>query len=147
MTASLSIGDLTRTGAELDARAALLAAGWMADGLTECEVAAVLLRNEAVYADIILACRQAGIYYCPLNWHLAPSEIAFILQDCGARALIGNGDLVQTALSHVPPGLRILSAGPDYENWLAVQSPYAGPAVAPRGHMAYTSGTTGRRRG
>jgi long-chain acyl-CoA synthetase len=147
MTASLIIGNLERTCAELDARAALLAGGWAAEGLTEGDVVAVLLRNEAVYADIILACRLAGIYYCPLNWHLAPSEIAFILQDCGARMLIGNGDLVQAALDDMSSGLRVLLAGPDYEDWLAAQSPYAGPTVAPRGHMAYTSGTTGRPKG
>ncbi len=35
----------------------------------------------------------------------------------------------------------------EYEPWLASQTPYDGPRVAPRGHLAYTSGTTGRPKG
>ncbi|MCD0504377.1 AMP-binding protein, partial [Bordetella petrii] len=42
-------------------------------------------------------------------------------------------------------------AGPqaarDYAIWRDSQPAYRGPAVAPRGHMAYTSGTTGRPKG
>lgn len=35
----------------------------------------------------------------------------------------------------------------NYETWRNAQSRYDGPLVAPRGHMAYTSGTTGRPKG
>ncbi|KAG1529597.1 hypothetical protein G6F50_017889 [Rhizopus delemar] len=35
----------------------------------------------------------------------------------------------------------------DYEAWRNAQPRYGGPLVAPRGHMAYTSGATGRPKG
>lgn len=136
-------------GDELAARGARLAGGLAALGLREGDVVAVLLRNDPTYADIIQACRIGGFVYCPVNWHFASAEIGFLLQDSGARALIGHADLLAAATAAIPAGLPVLSVGPSggYESWLAAQPPYAGPLVSPRGHMAYTSGTTGRPKG
>ena len=147
MTATLVTGPVMRGSAELDERAARLAGGWIAAGLREGDVVAVLLRNEAAFADVILACRIAGIYYCALNWHLAPNEIAFILLDSGARTLIGSRDLIDALADSLPLGLPVRTTGADYEGWLAAQPSYSGPAAAPRALMAYTSGTTGRPKG
>lgn len=143
MTATLVFGDLVRTGAELDARAAGLAGGLAASGLTEGDVVAALLPNDPACIDLILACRLAGTYYCALNWHLAPAETAYILADSQARLLLADPALA----THVTTALPVLTTGPVYEDWLAHQPPYAGPAVSPRAHMAYTSGTTGRPKG
>jgi long-chain acyl-CoA synthetase len=107
-----------------------------------------------VYADVIHACRIAGTYYCPLNWHFTPSEIGFILEDCGARVVIGHGDLLEAAADALPRGATVLRVGAgstsafvEYEAWLAAQPAYDGPVVSPRGLMGYTSGTTGRPKG
>ena len=154
MTASLSFGDLVRDGDTLRERGLWLAGGLRALGVREGDVVAVLLRNDPAFADVIHACRIAGTYYCPLNWHFTPSEIGFILDDCGARVVIGHGDLLDTAATVLPPGATVLRVGAvaasafvDYEAWLAAQPAYDGPTVSPRGLMGYTSGTTGRPKG
>lgn len=157
MAADLLFEDIHRTGAELSERGARLAGGLRALGLGEGDVVAVLLRNDPVFADIVHACRTAGTYYCPINWHFTAEEIRFLLTDSGARALIVSADLLDGVRAVVPEGMQVLAVaapGQDspagtngYESWLAEQQPYDGPRVAPRGHMAYTSGTTGRPKG
>ncbi|MFI5682973.1 AMP-binding protein [Streptomyces sp. NPDC051636] len=154
MTATLCFEDKEIAPEELDARARKLAGGLAALGMREGDVIAVLLRNDPVYVDIILACRIGGFSYCPLNWHFTPPEIGYILEDCGARAVIGHADLLRAARAVLPHGVTTLAVAGDaggesvdYENWLAQQPDYSGPVVAPRGHMAYTSGTTGRPKG
>ncbi|HEV3087381.1 MAG TPA: AMP-binding protein [Candidatus Elarobacter sp.] len=152
MAAALYFGELVRDGESLLDRGRRLAGGLRRLGLREGDVVAVLLRNDPVYADVMHACRAAGIYYCTLNWHFTSAELAFILNDCGARVVIGHGDLLQAAETALPAGAHIFAVGPgsafaDYETWLAEQPQYDGPVVAPRGHMAYTSGTTGRPKG
>jgi len=116
-------------------------------------VVAVLLRNDPVFADVVFACRAAGTYYCPVNWHFMAEEVRYLLEDSGARALIVHADLLPAVQAAVPAGVAVLVVGgshPDaieYEPWLAAQTAYDGPRVAPRGHLAYTSGTTGRPKG
>ncbi|HEY0394817.1 MAG TPA: AMP-binding protein [Candidatus Elarobacter sp.] len=150
--ASLCFGDLVRDGAALEDRGRRLAGGLARLGLQEGDVVAVLLRNDPLYADVIHACRVAGTYYCPLNWHFTPSELGFILADSGARAVIGHGDLLHAAREAIPAGVSVLAAGPgsafpEYEAWLAEQPRYDGAPAVPRGFMGYTSGTTGRPKG
>jgi long-chain acyl-CoA synthetase len=154
MTAWLRFGDLARDAATLGDRGARLAGGLRRLGLQEGDVVATLLRNDPVFADVIHAGRIGGIYYCPLNWHFTPPEIAHILADSGAKALIGHGDLLAAAAASLPPGLPMLAVGDAvptgaeaYEDWLAAAPAYDGPAVSPRAHMGYTSGTTGRPKG
>jgi len=152
MSAALYFGDGLRDARALGERGMRLAGGLRALGVREGDVVAVLLRNDPVYADVMHACRTAGLYYCPLNWHFTPAELGYILDDCGARAVIGHADLLDAAAAVLPPGVPVLRAGAgtafvDYEGWLAVQPPYDGPAVSPRGLMGYTSGTTGRPKG
>jgi long-chain acyl-CoA synthetase len=152
VSASLHFGDVVRDADTLRERGDRLAGGLRGLGVREGDVIAVLLRNDPVYADVIHACRTAGTYYCPLNWHFTPSEFGFIIEDCGARVLIGHGDLLEAAADVLPRGAAVLRAGGgtafvDYEAWLAGQPAYDGPAVSPRGLMGYTSGTTGRPKG
>jgi long-chain acyl-CoA synthetase len=77
VSAALHFGDVVRNGGDLRERALRLAGGLRGLGVREGGVVAVLLRNDPVYADVIHACRIAGTYYCPLNWHFTPSEIGF----------------------------------------------------------------------
>ena len=129
-----------------------MAGGLTRIGVREGDVIAVLLRNGPAFADVMFACRLAGVYFAPLNWHFTPDEIAYIVRDCGARAVIGDGDLLAAASSALPDRGAVLAVGDPcgfepYEAWLAAQAPYDGPDVAPRGHFGYTSGTTGRPKG
>ncbi|WP_326537484.1 AMP-binding protein [Pseudorhodoferax sp.] len=135
-------------------RGARLAGGLRRLGLREGDVLAVLMRNDLPYIDVVHACRIAGIAYCPINWHFTADEVAFIVEDSGAKALLGHGDLLDEVAHRFDRTLHLLAVGPTgcarashYESWLVASPRYDGPTVSPRGHMAYTSGTTGRPKG
>lgn len=153
MTAALIFGQLERSGAEINARAARLAGGLARLGVEDGDVVAVMLRNDPAYVDIIQGCRIAGAYYCQINWHFKRDEAGFILGDCGAKVLFIQPDLLAEIDGAVPPQVRVITVrraatdAADFESWLAAQAPYAGAPRTPRGHMAYTSGTTGRPKG
>ena len=164
MSAELHFPGLVRSASEVSARGARLAGGLLRLGLREGDVLAVLTRNDPVVCDVVLACRTAGVYYCPINWHFTPEEARFIIEDSGAKALLVSADLLTPLAPCLSNALPLLVCNlPDdhtqmqvetasqrmqaYEPWLAKQPTYDGPVVAPRGHMAYTSGTTGRPKG
>ena len=59
-------------------------------GLRHGDVVAMNSPNCAEYFMVSLACTQAGWYLTPINWHLAPAEVAYVVKDCGAKAFIGH---------------------------------------------------------
>ena len=135
-------------------RGGQLAGGLISLGLREGDVLAVLLRNSELFVDVIHACRQTGISFCPINWHFTADEISVLLLDSGAKVLLANSDLLDAAIHVVPQYVALLSVGESlsprslpYESWLFAQPSYSGPLVSPGGHMVYTSGTTGRPKG
>jgi long-chain acyl-CoA synthetase len=154
MTAHLIFDDRPTDADTLIARGSALAGGLRRMGVQEGDVIGVLLRNAPAYIDVMHACRIAGCQFCPINWHFTPAEVEFLVRDSGAKVLIGDRDLVDAVAPQLPPHVQLLrvdAEGTDradgYANWLALQTPYDGPLVSPRGHMAYTSGTTGRPKG
>lgn len=155
MTAQLIFAGRERSGTETDERARRLAGGLARLGVDDGDVVAVMLKNRPAYVDIIQACRIAGAYYCQINWHFKRDEAGYILADCGAKALFVQPEMLAEIEGAIPPGVAVFVVGADrddgerlaYEPWLAQQAPYAGPPRTPRGHMAYTSGTTGRPKG
>ena len=153
MTAALIAGKLARSGAEIDERAARLAGGLARLGIEDGDVVAVMLRNIPAFVDLIQACRIAGAYYCQINWHFKRDEAGYILADCGAKVLIIQPDLLTEIAPAVPSSVHVIVVGDeagkptDFDTWLAAQASFAGPSRTPRGHMAYTSGTTGRPKG
>ncbi|EJO30080.1 AMP-binding protein [Achromobacter marplatensis] len=156
MSGLIIAGDLQLDRDALAARGEQVAAGLAVMGIREGDVIAVLLRNGMPYLEIIQACKRLGCYYCPINWHYTADEVAFLVNDSGAKLLIAEDDLWRQVWAALPAGLPVLrvmaEAGAafeanDYEAWRNAQPRYDGPLVAPRGHMAYTSGTTGRPKG
>jgi long-chain acyl-CoA synthetase len=156
MSGLIIAGDLQLDRDALAARGEQVAAGLAAMGIREGDVIAVLLRNGMPYLEIIQACKRLGCYYCPINWHYTADEVAFLVNDSGAKLLIAEDDLWRQVCGALPAGLPVLRVmaeanaafeANDYEAWRNAQPRYDGPLVAPRGHMAYTSGTTGRPKG
>lgn len=152
MTATLVCCTLERSGAEIDRRAARLAGALARLGVEDGGTVAVMLKNHPAYVDIIQGCRIAGAWYCQINWHFKRDEAGFILSDCGAKVLFIQPELLAAIAGAIPAGVQVIVVDPDhaageYESWLAAQAPYAGAPRTPRGHMAYTSGTTGRPKG
>lgn len=140
------------SAAQQQERGRRLAQGLVQLGLQPGDVLAVLLKNSQPYADVVHACRLAGMVYCPINWHFTAHEVDYLLRDSGAKVLLSSQELLDSLELTLPSGMPCLVVdaahkAEDYEHWLARQPLYEGPVVAPRGHMAYTSGTTGRPKG
>src|SRR5262249_27087488 len=78
------------TFAELEARANRLAHHFRRAGLREGDtVAAILENNEHTHA-VMWAARRSGLYYAPINTHLTAAEAAYIVDNSGAKAVIGS---------------------------------------------------------
>ncbi|HEY6460574.1 MAG TPA: AMP-binding protein, partial [Polyangiaceae bacterium] len=64
--------------------------GLRALGLRRGDTIAAMTTNEAATLELYLAATQAGLYVTPVNSHLAPPEVAYIVEDCDARAVFAS---------------------------------------------------------
>ncbi len=143
---------VTLTYAELDTRVNRLVRALRARGLQAGDAVALIAPNRPEWVETYAAAQRAGWRLTPVNWHLGLEEAAYIVGDCGARAVVLDGDLAELAPvgDDVPIRVAIgssLAGWDDYEPALAAESgaPIADPS---RGAiMLYTSGTTGRPKG
>jgi long-chain acyl-CoA synthetase len=142
----------TWTRGELWDTAQNLARAFVARGLGRGDVVAIVAPNCAEYLATCLAGVQCGLYVVPVNWHLALSEIAYLLADSGALALVVHsrlGDVRLARLRELGARLRALVSIDDadgFEKLAAFAAPGARPPL-PRmaGRlMPYTSATTGK---
>src|SRR5947199_269448 len=76
------------TSGELLTAANQLVHGLRELGLQQGDSFATVLPNGAPMIELYLAALQAGWYLVPINHHLVGPEIAYIVDDCGAKALI-----------------------------------------------------------
>jgi long-chain acyl-CoA synthetase len=147
-------GSVTTRG-ELSRRVHALSHALRASGLGIDDRVAVLVHNSVRYFDWMLAGAQIGLHPVPLNFHLAPVELAYIIENSGAKVLAAGADLVplaDQALAQIPfDGERVaLDAAPGYtayERYLAGHPTSPPPDRVSGGVMLYTAGTTGRPKG
>jgi fatty-acyl-CoA synthase len=52
----------------------------------------VLARNRVEMLVVHFACIRCGAIFVPVNWRLAPAEVAFILQDCRPALIIAEAE-------------------------------------------------------
>src|SRR5207249_10882353 len=133
----------------LHAAANRLVHGLRAAGLERGDAFAVVLPNGVEFFTAYLAASQAGFYLVPVNHHLVGPEIAWIVADSGAKALIAHeryGDAARQAADEagLSAGQRYAVGTVDgflpYERLLAGQ-PESPPADRTLGWvMTYTSG-------
>ncbi len=84
----LSDGSAALTYGELDARSDAMAGQFAAQGLAAGDHIAILMGNEPDFLVAAWAAQRSGLYYTPVNWHLTAGEAAYIIADCGARAVV-----------------------------------------------------------
>ena len=145
----LALDDLTRqrSWAELADRTTRIARLLRGElGLRPDDHAAVLIGNRLELVEITLAAVQAGIWITPINWHLSPREMAYIIEDSGARVVFSDARFEATARE--AGAAHVLLAGEELDAALASASDEPMPLDGPAGgNMIYTSGTSGRPKG
>ncbi|MDE0155970.1 MAG: AMP-binding protein [Gammaproteobacteria bacterium] len=99
--ATLVFGERTCSAGDLDSAARHVAGGLSSLGICEDDAVAVILRNDIPYFIIHEASHYLGFDVVPVNWHLKPAEISFILADCQAKAVIVHSDLLTRELAVV----------------------------------------------
>jgi long-chain acyl-CoA synthetase len=151
---AIIVGPQTVSYAELDDRSALLAWALRSRGLAGGDHIAILMENNAAFLEAAWAAQRSGLYYTAINTHLRLAEVQYVLDDCGAVALVTSQRMADLAagldLAHVP--VRLSAAGEvagfeRYEEVLARHEP--GPLADDREgrEMLYSSGTTGWPKG
>ncbi|QDX79946.1 hypothetical protein B9N43_00965 [Denitratisoma sp. DHT3] len=150
-------GHPTLSFRELDRRANQMARVFRAHGLGKGDHVVLLCSNRPEFAEVATAALQCGVVLSPVNWHLSPEDVSYVVDNCGARAFIAEGRFAAAARHAAREnGQRLalcLSVGDpiegfaDYGEALAAQSDAALEAPELGGMMFYTSGTTGRPKG
>lgn len=143
---------------KFDSKAKKLVSALRSLGLKEGDVIAVMLKNSIEYLEVIQASKQLGTSYCPINWHLTRAETSYLIQDSKAKVFIVSHDLIHLFENGERIELPVILVGGDaananvdkyiyYQNWSERFVEDNEFSLTPRGHMAYTSGTTGKPKG
>ena len=144
----------TVTYAELDDRSSRFARALRARGIGEGDHLAILMENNRPYLEVAWAAQRSGLYYTAINSHLQPAEVQYVLDDCGAAALVSS-----EAMADVVAGLDLsrlavrISAVGDLPGFDRYDDVLAGAPADPLDdecegrEMLYSSGTTGRPKG
>src|SRR6185295_16668383 len=76
--------------AKINARANQLVRLFRARGLKAGDAVALVCSNRAEFVETIAATLRGGFRLTPVNWHLTPEEVGYIIHDCEAKAVIGD---------------------------------------------------------
>jgi acyl-CoA synthetase (AMP-forming)/AMP-acid ligase II len=129
-----------------------------ARGLRFGDHVAICLENHPRFLEVAWAAQRSGLYFTPINYHFTAEEVAYIVDDCDAQALIVSSRLapmVTELLDRLSDRVTTrLAIGPDvpdgYEHYADVTAGYPAMPLDEEleGHaMLYSSGTTGRPKG
>ena len=144
------------TYGELLERANQFVHGLRALGLEAGDDVAAVLQNSTDFYALVFAATQAGWYFTPINHHLVGPEIAYIVNDCEAKALIVDERFAEActvaAKELTLPADHRFSIGA-VDGYRPIAELVAGqPTTLPEDRTAgapmhYTSGTTGKPKG
>lgn len=144
------------TFAELESRSIRIARYLRDAGLREGDHIALISDNTVRIFEIYWAALRSGLYITAVNRHLTPAEMAYIVDDCGARAVVASAALgeVSTRVADMVDGVEIRLAfgghvsGFEDLDHAVVNTSDEPLADQPRGaDMLYSSGTTGKPKG
>ena len=147
----------TVSQADLLAGVNQLSHGLRSLGLGRGDSIAAMLPNSREAIELFLAMQQVGLYLTPINYHLVGPEIAYILQDCEARAFIVHqryAEVCRIAVEETGfPAEKVFIVDGSRDGCRRYDELKAGqPTTPPENQslgavMNYTSGTTGRPKG
>ena len=129
-------------------------AGLLRDaGAQQGDRIAALCTNSHVMLEMHNGVPMAGCALVPMNIRLSTRELAYIVENSGARILIATHEFADAAQAVCrSAGVRLILAGDEsseYENLLGISSPSPTSEIDEMSLLAinYTSGSTGRPKG
>ncbi|HEX4107395.1 MAG TPA: long-chain fatty acid--CoA ligase [Solirubrobacteraceae bacterium] len=156
---ALSFGDQHQTYTELHERVLAIAGNLLGLGLRKGDRVAFVLANGPECVEVLYGCFAAGLVVVPVNARLHPKEMAYIVENSGARVLVHGVEYdegIKANLAHFGPQLServclgadggtmpysaLLDAGSALERHLDLEP-------EDLSWLFYTSGTTGRPKG
>src|SRR3954447_13023582 len=146
---------MTVTFGELETRANRLAHFFRGHGLREGDAVAILMENNEHFHAVAWAARRCGCFYVPINTHLTAAEAAYIIDNSGAKAVVGSAALRKTCdnlAEYTTPELRVI-ADDNLDGWYRYPECVADHPDTPIDDeiegdlLQYSSGTTGRPKG
>jgi len=160
-TVALKDDSRSFTYPELNQRVNRLANGLLSLGLNKGDKVAVFMENSIEIVEIFLATAKSGIVMVPINFRLLGKDVAYIVDNSDAKALIADNEFapviqdIKADLKHIRvenyivvgkevPGFRL------YDEVMASSSDHEPDAVVNPGDtwiLIYTSGTTGKPKG
>jgi len=141
---------------ELNARANQLVRALRARGLKRHSGVALICSNRAEFMQVHAACMRAGFRLTPVNWHLTGDEMAYIVTNSEAEAVIAESRFADAALRATENQAQLkacISVGQDiagFEPYDSTLDAYDGDNITDPelgSPMLYTSGTTGHPKG
>lgn len=148
---------------ELDAESNRLAHLLRARGLRPGDHLAMMMENHPSFLAIAWAAQRSGLYYTPVSSRLQPDELAYVVDNCRARAFVCSAETagVAAAVTARTSGVELrlmVDGGPECAGYLGAG--FEDYATATAGlpdtpvddqvegaDMLYSSGTTGTPKG
>ncbi len=126
-------------------------------GLQPGDHIALCLENSPRFFEVVWGAHYAGLLYTACSTRLTEDELAYVVDDCGAKVVVFSPRYAElaTAITDATPRVaRRLSAGGPIDGFEPIEdlaaafdaSPLDEPRIAGR-DMLYSSGTTGRPKG
>lgn len=151
----------TLTYGELDAGANRWSRVLRDRGLQPGDHVAFVMENHERFYEVVWGAHYAGLVYTPVSTRLTAEEIRYILDDCGALAIVATPGTLAAVVSALEGADRVahrLVVGADrdaaaaagfeqYETVVAAADPAPLDARIAGADMLYSSGTTGRPKG
>lgn len=150
----------TVTHAQIDAASDRVAAGLASKGVTAGDRVGLYCINSDAFAIAYFGILKTGATVVPINLLLNPKEVAYILNDAGAKALIyfeAFADAVKSIRSELPNlqfavcvGATNPSGDFPFTELIAHTGPVPAISIRPDDDLSailYTSGTTGKPKG
>jgi long-chain acyl-CoA synthetase len=125
-------------------------------GLEAGDHLALLFENSLRFFEICWAAQRSGVYYTAISTYLVADEIAYIVENCGAKMFVVSDalkPLAERLAPLLPAGAARYMSGAPLPGWASWNAALAAQPAEPIldeivGYdMLYSSGTTGRPKG